>query len=74
LLTADRSLPDVTDSCKGKYFSEQDRVWLEFNRGYIRCRIGIDPQGYIVADTNTAIPDRYFYIGEEKAAEIIGYC
>jgi|GEM_PF-5209841 len=77
LLTADRLLPDVTDSCKGKYFAENDRIWItSVNESdqWLSIKIGVDPQGYIVTDTNTAIPDRYFYIGEDRAAEIIGYC
>lgn len=74
MLTADRSLPDVTDSCKGRYFAESERIWLTSVRAsdqWLTVRIGIDPQGYIVTDTNTAIPDRYFYIGEERAREMI---
>ncbi|MBP7187797.1 MAG: hypothetical protein KBA55_13790 [Ruminococcus sp.] len=77
LLTADRSLPDVTDSCKGKYFAENDRIWItsvKESDQWLSIKIGVDPQGYIFTDTNTAIPERYFYIGEDRAAEIIGYC
>lgn len=77
LLTAERLLPDVTDSCKGKYFAEHDRIWItsvKESDQWLSIKIGVDPQGYIVTDTNTAIPDRYFYIGEDRAAEIIGYC
>ncbi|MCR5111889.1 MAG: hypothetical protein K6B38_13470 [Ruminococcus sp.] len=77
LLTAERLITDVTDSCTEKYFFEYDRIWItSISEPYhwLSVNIGVDPQGYIITDTNTIIPDRYFYIGEEKAEEIIGYC
>ena len=38
---------------------------------WLRIKVGIDPNGYIFTDTNTIIPDSFFYISEEKAKEII---
>ena len=75
LLTAERLITDVTDSCTEKYFVEYDRIWItSISESYqwLSINIGVDPQGYIITDTNTIIPDRYFYIGEERSIEIIG--
>lgn len=74
IITGYGSLPNVTESCKGKDFRMQEAIWIELTRGVnqsIIFKFGIDPQGYIIAAINTFIPDSYFYIGEEKAAEII---
>ena len=74
LMTVDRLLPNVTDSYKEKYFIERERIWITFVRmsdQWLRIKVGIDPNGYIFTDTNTIIPDSFFYISEEKAKEII---
>lgn len=75
IITGYGSLPNVTESCKGKDFRMQEAIWLELTADQSKIfKFGIDPHGYIIAGTNTFIPDSYFYIGEEKAEEIIGYC
>lgn len=75
IITGYGSLPNVTESCKGKDFRMQEAIWLELTADQSKIfKFGIDPHGYIIAGTNTFIPYSYFYIGEEKAEEIIGYC
>lgn len=76
MLTADKSLPDVTQYCVDNNLSTDNKVWINFstaNKRWLRRTIGVDPQGYIVIATNNVIPYKYFQIGKEKAEEIINY-
>lgn len=73
MLTENNALPDVQEYCRDQVIVPE--VSLSYVSPYIRAvsgTIGISEKGYLF--TNICRNGAYFYIGEDKAGEIIRTC
>ncbi len=76
VLTSDAFIKNTTDYCRENGISADNKLLFSFDsssKPWLTGTIGIDPRGYVWITVN-CIPCKSYFIGEEKAAEIIGYC